>query len=122
MFVKRSIKVLAIVLVAFVFATTTYAFAASNTVPDHQAGDGAGVISGYGITNVAYTLAANPQQIASVSFDLNADAGTVKIKLVSTGSTWYNCTVVHSGNYTATCLTAGATVLSADELRVVASN
>jgi hypothetical protein len=123
MFIKRSLKVLIIVIVAFAFTSVTYAFAASNTgIPNQKAGDGAGTITGYAISGVAYTLAANPQQIASVTFNLNADATTVKIKLVAAGSTWYDCTVTHSGLFPASCTTAGATVVSADELRVVAAD
>jgi hypothetical protein len=123
MFIKRSIKFIIIVLVAFAFASVATAYAASNTgIPAQTAGDGAGTISGYTISNVGYTLAANPQNIASVTFNLNADAVNVKIKLVASGSTWYNCTVTHSGLYPVSCDTTGATVASADELRIVATD
>jgi|GEM_PF-1973205 len=123
MFIKRSIKFFIVVLVAFAFASVATAYAASNTgIPLQTAGDGANNISGYTISNVAYTLDTNPQDIASVTFNLSADAVNVKIKLVALGATWYTCTVTHSGLYPVSCNTSGATVLSATELRIVATD
>lgn len=117
------LKIIVVAIIAFVFASVTYAFAASNTgIPDQKAGDGAGAVSGYTITNVAYTLdGTNPQLIASVAFNLSADAATVKVRLVSTG-VWYNCIVTHSSPWPVTCNTTSATVASADELRIVAAD
>jgi hypothetical protein len=123
MFIKRSIKFFVIVIVAFAFASVATAYAGSNTVPASAAGDGAGAISGYLISAVHYTLAANPQNIASVSFttDLTVPTGsTVTIKLVDAGSTWYTCT--GQGTTSISCITGGATVFSADSLRVVIAN
>jgi hypothetical protein len=118
MFIKRSLKIFVIVIVAFVFTSVTYAFAASNTVPATRAGDGFGAISGYTISNVVYNLNSDPTTIDTVDFTLNLAAATVKIKLVAAGSTWYGCTV--TGGTTISCTTTGATVLSADQLKVVA--
>lgn len=121
MFLARASKVLLISLVAFVFAGVATAFAAANTVPDTRAGDGSGTISGYTVTNVQYHLnSSNPASIDSVSFTLDAAAGTVQIKLVSSGSTWYSCSNTGGNNWS--CTTTGATVLSADQLRVIATN
>lgn len=121
MFFSRFIKVFVIVLIAFVFATVATAFAASNTVPSSAAGDGAGGVSGFTVSSVQYNLnAANPANIDSVTFTLNAAAGTVKIKLVAAGSTYYSCTNTSGNNWS--CTTTGATVSSADELRVIAAN
>jgi hypothetical protein len=117
---KRRGRLLITIVVAGVLATATYAFTASNTVPASKAGDGSGVISGYTVTNVAYTLnATNPANLDSVGFTLDAAAGTVKIKLVAAGSTWFSCTNP-SGN-TWTCATTGAAVAPADQLQVVAT-
>ena len=120
MFLTRAFKVLVIALVAFVFAGVATAFAASNTVPDSYAGDGSGTISGYTVSNIQYHLnATDSGNIDSVSFTLSASAGTVKIKLVAAGSTWYDCTNTSGNNWS--CTTTGATVLSADQLRVIAT-
>jgi archaellin len=119
MFQNRSTKLFAIVLIVLVFATTAFAFAASNTVPASYAGEGASVTSGYTVTSVAYNLnATTPSNIDNVTFTLNAAAGTVKIRLVTTGS-YYACTNTGGNNWS--CTTAGVTVAAADEFRVVAS-
>jgi hypothetical protein len=121
MLFKRALTAFLVTITALAFASVTYAYAASNTVPANKAGDGAGAITGYTVTNLQYVLdGTNPQLIATVNFNLSADATTVKIRLVNTGTTWYNCTVTHSSPWPVTCSTSGATVLAADELRVVA--
>jgi hypothetical protein len=121
MFFSRAIKIFVIALMAFVFATVATAFAASNTVPTSSAGEGAGTVSGYTVTNVHYELnASNPASIDYVSFTLNASATTVKIKLVAAGSTYYSCTNTSGNSWQ--CTTAGATVQPADELRVIATS
>lgn len=114
-------RTLLAVMLVLILAAAVYGFAASNTVPATAAGDGAGVISGYAITGVAYTLnGTNPGTIDSVSFSINpTTAGTVRIKLVAGGSTWYNCT---NSSGSVSCTTTGASVTAADELRVVATN
>ncbi len=116
----RNFKVILIVLVVVVLAASAYAFADANTVPATKAGSGAGEISGYTVSSVAYTLnSSNPSQLDAVSFTLDAAAATVKIKLVAAGSTWYDCT--NSLNNDWTCNTSGASVEAMDELTVVAS-
>jgi hypothetical protein len=121
MFIKRSVKFLAIIIVAFAFASVATAYAASNTVPATSAGEGEGTISGYTVSAVHYNLnALNPGNIDSVTFttDTTVPLGaTVKIKLVNAGSTWYTCSGQGSTNIS--CATAGAGLLSADTLRIV---
>jgi hypothetical protein len=117
----RNLKVLSIVAVVIVLAVSTYAFAAANTVPTTTAGDGSGVISGYTVSNVVYNLnATDPSTLDSVDLSLSAAATQVQIKLVAAGTTWYDCTVVSSNDWT--CDTSGATVVSMDELEVVAAS
>jgi hypothetical protein len=117
---KRRGRLLATLVVAGVLATATYAFTASNTVPASKAGDGSGAISGYTVSNVAYTLnATNPANLDSVAFTLDAAATVAKIKLVAAGSTWFNCTNPSGNNWT--CATTGAAVAPADQLQVVAT-
>ena len=115
----RTIKISLIIIVMLATAGVASALAAANTVPATSAGDGSGTISGYTVSNVVYNLnGTNPANLDSVEFDLNAAASTVTIKLVAAGSTWYSCT--NAVNHW-TCTTAGATVLSANELRVIAT-
>jgi hypothetical protein len=115
----RSSKFFFIVLIVLVFATSAFAFAASNTVPASFAGEGASVTSGYTVTNVVYNLnATTPSNIDSVTFTLNATASTVKVRLVTTGS-YVTCTNPSGNNWS--CNTAGSTVAAADEFRVVAT-
>jgi hypothetical protein len=114
-------RTLLAVMLVLILAVAVYGFAASNTVPATAAGDGENTISGYTISSVAYTLnGSNPGNIDSVSFTISpTSAGTVRIKLVAAGSTWYNCT---NSSGSVSCTTTGASVSSADQLRVVATN
>lgn len=121
MFNRSSSKMFVVVLLALVFATAAFAFAATNTVPGTYAGEGAGAVSGYTVTNVVYNLnATNASNIDSVSFTLNAAASTVKVRLVTTGS-FYNCTNTSGFNWNCNTTSPQATVAAADELRVIAS-
>ena len=103
-------------------SVTATAFAAANVVPASKAGVGAGAISGYTVSNVKHNVnGTNPRNIDSVTFDLNsapAGGATMKIKLVASGSTWYDCT---NSGVSLTCDTTSpqATVAASDELRVV---
>lgn len=118
----RNFKILFVAVVIAIISVASYAFAAANTVPATKAGDGLGVVSGYTVTSVAYTLnATNPNTLDSVSFDVGAAATVVKAQLVATTGTWYACTVV-GVTTTWTCTTTGLTVSSIDQLRVVASS
>ena len=120
MFNSRTFKVLLAVMTVMILAGAAYAFAAANTVPATKAGDGSGTISGYTITNVVYNLnATDPSTLDSVDFDLSAAAVTAKIQLVAAG-TWYDCTVVTGNSWT--CDTTGVTVVSIDQLRVIATS
>jgi hypothetical protein len=98
------------------------AYTAANTVPASRAGEGAGVVSGYTITNVHYALkVTDPTKIDAVEFTLDTApvaGSTVRLKLVSAGTTWYTCTNV---GVTITCGTTSpqATVVTADELKIV---
>jgi hypothetical protein len=122
MFIKRSIKVFVIAIVAFAFASVATAYAAANTVPASKAGDGSGAISGYTVSAIHYVLNSTPTTIDSVTFTLNSApvaGSTIKIKLVAAGSTWYTCSNVTTA---VTCITTGASVSTADMLEVVVSD
>ncbi len=94
MFKFRSSKMFVAVLMVLVFATTAFAFAASNTVSPTYAGEGASVTSGYAVTAVKYNLnATTASNIDSVQFTLDAAATSVRVRLETTGS-YYSCTNV----------------------------
>jgi hypothetical protein len=118
----RSPRFLIVLLIVLLAMIGTYAFTASNTVPATQAGAGSGAISGYTISNVAYTLNSDPTKIDAVGFTISpAAAGTVKIQLVS-GGTWYDCTNSSGSVSCDTTVGTQATVAPANNLTVVATS
>ena len=115
------LRVAGALVLGLLVATAVNALVASNTVPSTAAGSGAGTISGYTVSAIQYNLnSTNPANIDSVQFTLSAAAGTVKAKLVSGGTTYYDCTNGGSGNNW-TCATTApqATVAASDQLSVV---
>ncbi|MCL4271568.1 MAG: hypothetical protein KJZ72_18565 [Anaerolineales bacterium] len=116
----KNFKVLFVLFVIVAISAAAYAFAASNTVPATKAGDGSGVVSGYTVTGVVYTLnGTDPSTLDSVSFDLGAAATQVQAQLVASGS-WYTCTLDTGTVWE--CDTTGLTVSTIDQLRVVAAS
>ncbi|MBL8049983.1 MAG: hypothetical protein JNM46_02065 [Anaerolineales bacterium] len=116
----KNMKVLFVVFVIVAISVASYAFAAANTVPATKAGDGSGVVSGYTVTSVAYTLnGTDPSTLDSVSFDLGAAATQVEVQLVASGS-WYSCTLDTGTVWE--CDTTGLAVSTIDQLRVVATS
>ena len=119
---SKRIRLIVVLVVVLLSAIGAYAFTASNTVPATQAGIGSGAITGYTISNVAYTLNSNPANIDAVTFTINpAAAGTVKAQLV-TGGTWYDCTNVSGSVSCDTTVGTQATVAPANSLSVVATS
>ncbi|MDP1548270.1 MAG: hypothetical protein Q8L87_19830 [Anaerolineales bacterium] len=118
----RNFKIAFAIIAVFILSVAAYAFAAANTVPATKAGDGLGVVSGYTITSVVYTLnGADPSTLDSVAFDVGAAAAQVEVQLVATTGSWYACTQV--GVTTVwTCDTTGLDVSTIDQLRVVAAS
>jgi hypothetical protein len=122
MFNSRTFKALLAVMTVMIIAGAAYAFAAANTVPATKAGDGLGVISGYTVTNVQYTLnGTDPSTLDSVSFDLGAAATQVQVQLVATTGSFYACTEVGATTVW-TCDTTGFAIVTADQLRVIATS
>ena len=120
MFSKNALKVSLIILVAFALATVTYAYANTNTVPASTAGDGAGAISGYTVTNIVYTLdAANPANINKVAFTLNVAATVAQVSV--TGAAPYQSCVIAGGTNVTCTFGTEPTVLSATSLQVIAT-
>ncbi len=118
------IRLLGVLVLLFVLATATYAFAAANTVPASNAGDGSGTISGFTISSIHYTLnAASPSgDVSSLSFKLSPvvpSGGTVYVKF-NVGSA-VACTLNVAGD-TATCTPpAGASPSAITSLQVIAA-
>ncbi|HET7481498.1 MAG TPA: hypothetical protein VFK89_01425 [Actinomycetota bacterium] len=117
----RAARILAALLCMGVLGGATYAYTASNSVDATQAGDGDSDITGYTVTNVTYTQSAlDPTLLASYQFDLDGPASTVHARPVSTQLVYDSCT--NTVGTTWTCpATAGTTMLSLDNLRVIAS-
>lgn len=113
-------RLLVALAVAAALGAGTYAFTATNTVPGSRAGSGSGTISGYTVSSVQYQLAAaNPSNIDSVTFTLDASASVAKAKLVAASTTYTSCSV--SGGTSVTCdFSPDVAVTAADELSVVA--
>jgi hypothetical protein len=119
MFRSRTIKLFLVIMLVMIFASASYAFAASNTVPSSKAGDGASAISGYAVSNVLYVLNTDPTKLDQIKFTLDSAATTVKTRLVSGVGTWFACTVISGNNWG--CAVSGAVnVADANELNVVA--
>ena len=117
---RRRRRTAVIIAVAAALAFAAYAFTAANTVPSSQAGDGSGTISGYTVSNIAYTLdSTNAANIESVAFTLDAAATTVKAKVVAASSTYTDCSNTGGNNWSCD-IEPDPSVLSADELRVIA--
>src|SRR5688500_106215 len=94
---KNATRMIAAGSIAAVMGLAGSAFTAGNTMPgDSNAGDGTTAITGYTVSAVHYALSAtNPENIDSVTFNLDSTppaGSTMKIKLVSAGTTWYDCT------------------------------
>lgn len=117
----NSKKLILALIAAAAIGIGSYAIAAANTVPASNAGIGSGTVSGYTVTNIAYTLGATPSDIDLVEFDISPSSPTptVKARFV-TGGTWYDCTVAGAA---VDCDTTSPqlTVLPTDVVEVVAA-
>lgn len=114
-------------LLAFVFATASFAFAASNTVGPSNAGDGQNTVSGFTVSAVSWTLdATNPANISGLQFTIAPAAASVRVALdQGSGYVWLpagNCSV--SGGTSVTCTPAAGSVgtLALVGLRVAAAS
>jgi spermidine/putrescine-binding protein len=116
---RRSLGI-AVIAAAAIAAVGGYAFTAQNTVPAQKAGAGSGAITGYTVSNVAYTYDATGNSVTVVDFDLDAAATDVKIALTDTpvNADWQDCSgTTGTGPYHVTC-TMGTPVDKADQQRL----
>lgn len=119
----RKLRYILVALLAVIVAAGAYAFTASNTVPGTNAGSGSGTISGYSVSNVAYTLdPTTPTNLNAVTFDLDKSAGSVKAQVDSSSGDWYSCTNTTGTTWSCDTTSPQATVQPADQLTVVATS
>jgi 3D (Asp-Asp-Asp) domain-containing protein len=106
-----------VVILAAAAAVGAYAFTASNTIADAgNAGIGQQTISGYTVTNVAYTQDhADPSKLVAVDFTLDKLATQVQVKFDDSqnqiaSSGWIDCganngsTIASSAPYDVHCV------------------
>jgi hypothetical protein len=115
-------RIAAILVIALILSVTTYAFAAANTVPATNAGDGSTAISGYTIGSVTYTLdSSDPSKIKTVSFTatpISGGAAATSASIQLTSGNWISCSLA-TGTFS--CDVNGTvTAAAASTLRVVA--
>lgn len=107
----KSGRRLAVLALFAILAMSAFGFAASNTVPDHRAGYGDGVISGYDISDITYTLNGTDMNVVDeVSFTLDQAATTVQIQFDSPSTIW----ACDESGTAITCDVSGGTVLLED--------
>jgi hypothetical protein len=117
---KPRLRVMIALMLAIAVGCGVYAYAAANTVPASTAGAGSGAISGYTVSNIAYTMnPVTPTNLDQVAFTiLPSAASTVKVQLAPAGS-WYTCANA-AGSVTCNTTAPQATVAAATQLTVVA--
>ncbi len=116
-------RTLGLGLAATVLAAGAYAYTAQNTVEASRAGDGAAEITGYDVTQVAYTLNdTDPSKIDAVSFATDAAATTVKAKLISTATDYVDCTSADGTSWSCDFTATNTAVAAVDELTVIATS
>jgi hypothetical protein len=107
---SRKLVIPLAVVIALAISGGAYAFTASNTVPASTAGAGAGVVTGYTVSALHYTLdATTPGNIDSLTFTISpavVTGGTVEVSatLTTGGPDTYTCTATGAGT-TVTCPT-----------------
>ncbi len=133
---KFRYRILALLVLAVVLSAATYGFAAANTVPANtHAGYGEGVISGYEVTDVNYTLdSSNPNLFSSVDFNMTElDSGdpvpaTAEVLVGigdgtgTTGIDWVTCNTPVGTSVTCPLGSVGVSVTAAVEFHVAATD
>lgn len=110
-----------ILLLAAALLPVGTAYTASNTVGGGPAGQGAGAISGYTVSDVSFAAdAVDPTRIGSVSFSIApTSARSVRVQL-SPGGEWFSCS---SNSGAVVCpMPSEPAVAAASALDVVASS
>jgi hypothetical protein len=100
---KQRLAALTAFAMAAVLGVGVYAFTASNTVPAHKAGAGAGEVTGYEVeSHVSYTWNKTGKNVIKAAFKLNAAASDVQVALTTgtptTDEDWTDCGATGVGN------------------------
>ena len=92
---KRKMAGLLVFVIACAIGVSAYAFTASNTVPNHSAGAGAGTVSGYTISSPTnYTFSGDGLTMTAVKFNLDKAATDVQVALTAATpaqANWSDC-------------------------------
>jgi hypothetical protein len=116
---KNLVKLFAFALFLGLVVFPISAFASSSSQPA-LAGEAAVPISGWEISNLDYQLSDNSSVVKGVTFDLDAPAEQVAVKLVASSQEFAACT--NTGGYHWQCnFHAGIKLSSMDEFRVIAA-
>ncbi len=122
-----NLRVLTFVVASLIISVTVYGFAAANVVPESGAGDGNGVVSGYTVSNIDYTLlASDPTKVESLTLDITPTTGAGApadvLITVDAGTTWITCSGPVTETWTCAFTVASEPLVSAiDSLQVVAA-
>lgn len=99
---KRNIAGVIVFALASVIGVSAYAFTASNTVPNHKAGAGFGVVTGYEVTShVSYSFSEDGTKMTAAHFKISAAASDVKVALTTSApkkEDWTDCGASGAGN------------------------
>ena len=100
-----------------ILACAMNAFASSTLAA--PGGEGANIISGYTVTDIAYHLASDASKIDGVEFNLDRPAGFVKVSLVSSDPVLYSCGNTVANHWS--CTIPDVAIVRLDDLRVIAA-
>lgn len=121
---KRHTAAIVAVAVAAIAGASAYAFTASNTLADHNAGAATAAVSGYTVTPDSYTFAADGTTVTAVSFDLDSAASDAQAALSAAApvhADWVDCGASSGVSNTVACTFATPVANgSADDLSVAA--
>lgn len=116
----KFIRIQLSVLFFFIAFYGVYAFASTETGTFQSGGEGAGLISGWTVSNVQYQLGSDASKIAAVEFDLDRSATAVQVSLSSSEPAFFACEHVGSTHWL--CSTyLQVSVVSANEFRAIAT-
>jgi hypothetical protein len=102
------VAALTVFALAAILGVGVYAFTASNTVPAHKAGAGAGAVTGYTVTShVSYTWSAAGEKVTEAHFTLNEPATDVQVAYTTAAPTedgdWTDCGATKGGTNEVAC-------------------
>jgi hypothetical protein len=105
---KQRVAALTVFALAAVLGVGVYAFTASNTVPAHKAGAGAGAVTGYTVaSHVSYTWNSSGEDVTAAHFTLNEAASDVQVALTpaapGSAEDWTDCGATAAVTFEVAC-------------------